>query len=48
MVICPKMVCENNGYFGISLDESKTNEAHEKGIGNIQKSNGRENLIIQQ
>jgi len=40
-----KLVCENMDYFGISLDESK-NEAHEKGIGNIQKSNGQVKILI--
>lgn len=40
-----KLVCEDLDFLGITLDESK-NEAHEKGIGAIEKSNGQVKILI--
>jgi acetate kinase len=40
-----KLVCEDMSFLGIHLDESK-NEAHEKGISAIQKSNAQVKIFI--
>jgi acetate kinase len=40
-----KLVCEDMSFLGIHLDESK-NEAHEKGIGAIEKSNAQVKILI--
>ena len=40
-----KLVCEGMDFLGISLNESK-NEAHKKGIGEIQKSGAQVKILI--
>jgi acetate kinase len=40
-----KLVCAEMGFLGIHLDESK-NEAHEKGIGAIEKANAQVKILI--
>lgn len=40
-----ELVCEDMSFIGIELDKSK-NEAHEKGIGEIQRANERVKILI--